>query len=1569
MNLKRFVHASSAILGLTFLICGQASATLNITPLTWNIIGLDSNSPASGPRFFPVGARVCSNIATSNVAVNFVWDSANANVNLRSGTNSSITVPSIAANGCSDAYFEAEVTQVAGAFDTARRYHITATDSSGTVSTPTPRELYVEHLVSQNRNSITGVKLDGVSIPAGGSMNLLVGNTYAIELEGGTATQGYEQFEAFINFPNTIFQILSVSTTYSANTSIYVSSPNDKLYADACLWENDPTSPNYRACVGTPGKTGGSNVVTTYTIRIIGGAGTSQALNTLLYDFSGSSYHYNSDFSTAARIANIVDPTALTFSKAFSPSATVAGGTSTLTFTITNPTSSTVSGANFVDNLPAMPGQMVVATPATYSTSGCGSPSFTPVAGAVSVSFSNGTVAANSSCSVSVAVSVPSTPTGGTYTNTSNNLFIGTQDTGRSANANLSLTTSPPGAGVCGLTLARWNFPSGMSTTAPAPTTANVTAAAAAGAGTSPVYSSNDNTISPAGTGSWGSNGNIDNSGATLVTANDDYFEFALNTTGYSAVYLTFDALFKTPNGPQGLAVYYGTSNARPESGTQVFLNATAMATQNTWNSFGAGNSIAFTSGLNPSGTTYFRIYSFNAGNTNPGSDINIDNVLFTGCGTAAHPTLTKAFAPNPIAVNGTSTLTFTLTNPNTAELTGAKFTDALPPGLEVAATPSASTTCTGSPTWAPTAGSTVLDFGQTTGANIPAGGSCTASVSIKATTAGPHTNVSGFISTTESGTNSGAGGSATASLTAVLPPSIAKSFGTNPILPGGSALLTFTISNPNPNDALSGVAFSDTYPSGLVNANPLTPAVTNSCAGSVTAAAGGPGISLSGGTVAGGTSCTISVTVTAPTAGSYANTSGAVSATTAGTGNTATDTLVVNAPRPGTSLLKQISTSPTGPWFKFLSVAPGTSVYYQFIIENTGDVALSPVSVNDLTVSTLGCTWPVALPVASPTQDPTATCVVGPVTALAGYNSNTATAHGTYNGTDYPSAPSSADYIGASPGFSLLKQIGTSATGPWSSSITVALNGTVYYKFTLVNTGGVPLSPVSVTDPQVSTATCTFTDPLAVGGATTCVVGPVTASGTPGTYTNTATGNGTSGGITINTSPSSADYTAGSDPDLTISKTHSGNFTQGQTNAQYTITVTNSGSGDKIAGNTVSVTDTAPIGLTVTAMSGTGWTCTTLPTCTRSDVLTAGSSYPTITVTVSVAPNATTPLTNVASVSLSGQPESNTGNNTATDPTTIDPVVVTSADVAAAISAPAMAAPGSVVNVAVSFMNLGPGTATGVTYTLMLPAGLSGVSCSGVGIGCSYSISTGQITLTGLPVTLANGALISFTLSYTAPQSGTITATAGVNAANDSNAANNTANASTLITDDSGGGGGGGGDVGDGGLQYLACPSVNFDNACPVDEAVRRCVFAIHSGCDCLTLDQPSRASSNPFFARPLGEMLSDKQFTLQFELMAFACPVDIYIVVQLPDGQQLILNHLKQFLPFPTHVVPFIVNTTGSVRLTDIINNLFTGPVNGIPPGRYEGHVVVVPAGTIPQHFNFLTSPYYYWGFTRTF
>ncbi|HSB31411.1 MAG TPA: hypothetical protein VLD55_07390, partial [Candidatus Sulfobium mesophilum] len=43
----------------------SADTVLQVKPLSWNVIGLDSNSPFAGPYRFPVGARVC-NIGSSD---------------------------------------------------------------------------------------------------------------------------------------------------------------------------------------------------------------------------------------------------------------------------------------------------------------------------------------------------------------------------------------------------------------------------------------------------------------------------------------------------------------------------------------------------------------------------------------------------------------------------------------------------------------------------------------------------------------------------------------------------------------------------------------------------------------------------------------------------------------------------------------------------------------------------------------------------------------------------------------------------------------------------------------------------------------------------------------------------------------------------------------------------------------------------------------------------------------------------------------------------------------------------------------------------------------------------------------------------------------------------------------------------------------------------------------------------------------------------------------------------------------------------------------------------------------
>jgi len=275
---------------------------LTITPITWGVVGLDSNKVTDGPNLFPVGARVCNTggTAATNVHSTFEWDSVNPLIDFRVGSGSFLDLATLGAGACADFYYEIEVVRSAAAYNTKRGFHITATaDTLGVISTPTPREIFVEKLVSQNRNSVTQIKLNGTPVAFGGTMNLVVGNTYTIELVASTATNGYEQIESFINLPNVIFQTLSVSSTYTAPTGY----TGNKLYEDGCGWDSLPTSPTYRSCLGT-GKTGG-NVTILYTVKVLSGAGTTKTLNTLIYDFSGSSYHYNDDFSTTFVFAQI----------------------------------------------------------------------------------------------------------------------------------------------------------------------------------------------------------------------------------------------------------------------------------------------------------------------------------------------------------------------------------------------------------------------------------------------------------------------------------------------------------------------------------------------------------------------------------------------------------------------------------------------------------------------------------------------------------------------------------------------------------------------------------------------------------------------------------------------------------------------------------------------------------------------------------------------------------------------------------------------------------------------------------------------------------------------------------------------------------------------------------------------------------------------------------------------------------------------------------------------------------------------------------------------------------------
>jgi hypothetical protein len=82
---------------------------------------------------------------------------------------------------------------------------------------------------------------------------------------------------------------------------------------------------------------------------------------------------------------------------------------------------------------------------------------------------------------------------------------------------------------------------------------------------------------------------------------------------------------------------------------------------------------------------------------------------------------------------------------------------------------------------------------------------------------------------------------------------------------------MSITVVNNNPNLSMTGTAFNDSYPAGLVNT--ATPAAARSCgSGTLTAPANGSSLALTAGTIAAAGSCTYSVNTTVTSNGDKTN-------------------------------------------------------------------------------------------------------------------------------------------------------------------------------------------------------------------------------------------------------------------------------------------------------------------------------------------------------------------------------------------------------------------------------------------------------------------------------------------------------------------------------------------------------------------------------------------------------------------------------------------------------------------------------------------------------------------------
>jgi uncharacterized repeat protein (TIGR01451 family) len=253
-------------------------------------------------------------------------------------------------------------------------------------------------------------------------------------------------------------------------------------------------------------------------------------------------------------------------------------------------------------------------------------------------------------------------------------------------------------------------------------------------------------------------------------------------------------------------------------------------------------------------------------------------------------PTISKIFLSNPILPGGTTTLRFTLTNPNpTIAIGSAGFADSLPTNLTVTSAAIVNS-CGGTVTAVPGSASISLN----TNGTIPANGSCTVDVGVTGTVPGLYQNTTSQVEG-----DTGTGNSATALLTIMAPLVVEKTFLTNPVRRSTATTLQLVLSNPN-NVTVTGAAFLDSYPTGLLNSTPANASVTCTGGGSATLQGGGNGtatVGITNGSITAGNSCTVTVLVQAVVEGLYTNSSGVVTTTNAGTSPAAVAGLNVLAP------------------------------------------------------------------------------------------------------------------------------------------------------------------------------------------------------------------------------------------------------------------------------------------------------------------------------------------------------------------------------------------------------------------------------------------------------------------------------------------------------------------------------------------------------------------------------------------------------------------------------------------------------------------------------------------------
>ncbi len=199
------------------------------------------------------------------------------------------------------------------------------------------------------------------------------------------------------------------------------------------------------------------------------------------------------------------------------------------------------------------------------------------------------------------------------------------------------------------------------------------------------------------------------------------------------------------------------------------------------------------------------------------------------------------------------------------------------------------------------------------------------------------------------------------------------------------------------------------------------------------------------------------------------------------------------------------------------LAVEEGDELHYLIQIVNSGDYALTGVTLTDTLLDTSSCAIPETLE-----PGDLAECTVGPMVAPAGAILNTVLVTAQYNGETLTATDSAYAFSGDVAVLNIEKMVGLG--GVWFAAdsapgLTVPHDGEVRFRITVSNDGTETFTNITLTDSMFPLDGCTIPAELPAGLSFECVVGPIELDEDDGALVNTATVTAVANGETFTAS------------------------------------------------------------------------------------------------------------------------------------------------------------------------------------------------------------------------------------------------------------------------------------------------------------------------------------------------------------------------------------------------------------------------------------------------------------------